>query len=205
MPRINLLPWRAEQRAQRQRHFLTLAGAAALSMGAIVALTHFQVEQWIEDQNARNTYLDVEIAMLDKRLAEISDLEKERENLLARMRIVEQLQTSRPEVVHLFTEIVAAIPEGVFLTSIAQKDRNVTLEGLAQSNARVSSFMRSLDASPWLGTPDLKRIQASATKAEQDGKQFQFQLMIGQTNPFAPASVEGKPAQAQKAGQERKR
>lgn len=193
MPRINLLPWRAELRKQRQREFLTLVGFTALVMAGVVALAHFQVETWIEGQNTRNAFLDGEIAKLDKKIQEIKDLEKEKENLLARMRIVEQLQTSRPEVVHLFTELVQTLPEGVYLTGVSQKDRNVTLDGLAQSNARVSSFMRNIDSSTWLGVPDLKRIQAVARKNDAQ-KLSQFQMSVGQTNPNAPE------AQGQKAG-----
>jgi type IV pilus assembly protein PilN len=193
MPRINLLPWRAELRKQRQREFLTLVGFTALVMAGVVALAHFQVETWIEGQSTRNAFLDGEIAKLDKKIQEIKDLEKEKENLLARMRIVEQLQTSRPEVVHLFTELVQTLPEGVYLTGVSQKDRNVTLDGLAQSNARVSSFMRSIDNSTWLGVPDLKRIQAVARKNDAQ-KLSQFQMSVGQTNPNAPE------AQGQKAG-----
>ena len=186
MPRINLLPWRAELRKQRQREFLSLAGITALAMAAVVALAHYQVEFWIEDQNARNAFLDSEIARLDKKILEIKELEKEKENLLARMRIVEQLQTSRPEVVHLFTEMVTSLPEGVYLTAVNQKDRNVTLEGFAQSNARVSSFMRNLDTSPWLSVPDLKRIQAFIGKEAGSPRLSQFQMIVTQTNPNAP-------------------
>jgi type IV pilus assembly protein PilN len=193
MPRINLLPWRAELRKQRQREFATLAGLTVLAMAGVVALAHFQVESWIDSQNARNAFLDQEIAQLDKKIQEIKDLEKEKENLLARMRIVEQLQTSRPEVVHLFTELVQTLPEGAYLTGMAQKDRTVTLDGLAQSNARVSSLMRNIDASPWLGVPDLKRIQAVATKDAAAQKLSQFQMSVGQTNPNRPESTEQKP------------
>ncbi len=200
MPRINLLPWRAELRKQRQREFVTLVGLTALAMAGVVALAHFQVESWIEGQNARNAFLDAEIAKLDKKIQEIKDLEKEKENLLARMRIVEQLQTSRPEVVHLFTELVQTLPEGVFLTGISQKDRTVTLDGMAQSNARVSSFMRNIDNSAWLGVPDLKRIQSVARKEAAAQKLSQFQMSVGQTNPNAPEAQgqKGGPQQGQK-------
>jgi type IV pilus assembly protein PilN len=199
MPRINLLPWRAELRKQRQREFVTLVGLTALAMAGVVALAHFQVETWIESQNARNAFLDAEIAQLDKKIQEIRDLEKEKENLLARMRIVEQLQTSRPEVVHLFTEMVQTLPEGVYLTGVSQKDRTVTFDGMAQSNARVSSFMRNIDNSAWLGVPDLKRIQAVAKKDDPQ-KLSQFQMSVGQTNPNAAEAQgqKGGPQQGQK-------
>jgi type IV pilus assembly protein PilN len=186
MPRVNLLPWRVELRKQRQREFVSIAGLAALAMGGVVAAAHYQVDLWIDGQNRRNAYLDAEIAKLDERIGEIKNLEKEKENLLARMRIVEQLQTSRPEVVHLFTELVTTLPEGVHLTAVTQKDRSVTLDGAAQSSARVSSFMRNLDASPWLAAPDLKRIQAAASKEAGAIRLSQFQLVVTQTNPNAP-------------------
>lgn len=203
MPRINLLPWRAELRKQRQREFATLAGLSVLAAAGVVALAHFQVERWIESQNARNAFLDQEIALLDKKIQEIKDLEREKENLLARMRIVEQLQTSRPEVVHLFTELVQTLPEGTYLTGVAQRERTVTLDGIAQSNARVSSLMRNIDASPWLGVPDLKRIQAIAPKNNAGQRLSQFQMSVGQTNPNLSEATDQKarkigPQQGQK-------
>jgi type IV pilus assembly protein PilN len=191
MPRINLLPWREELRKQRQREFALTAGIAALAMVGVVALAHYQVGLWIQGQERRNQFLDQELAKLDRRIQEIRDLEKEKEGLLARMRIVEQLQTSRPEVVHLFTELVNTLPEGLHLTEVTQKDRAVTLVGVAQSNARVSSLMRNLEASPWLASPDLKRIQATSSRGGDGGRLAEFSLVVTQTNPSTGAG-EGK-------------
>ncbi len=189
MPRINLLPWREELRKQRQQEFGIMAAVAALLMGGIVFLAHVQVNAMIGHQEQRNKMLDTEIAKLDKKIAEIRNLEKEKENLLARMKIVEQLQTSRPEIVHLFDEMVTALPEGVYLTSLAQTGRKVELKGFAQSNARVSSFMRKLDASPWLENPDLKKIQA-IKKASM--RLSEFNLAINQAQPKKPKETENE-------------
>ncbi len=185
MPRINLLPWREELRKQRQKEFGIMAGLAVVLMAAVVALAHMQIAAMIEYQNRRNQFLEQEIAKLDKKIKEIKELEKEKENLLARMRIVEQLQTSRPEVVHLFDEMVTSLPEGVYLTSLKQKGRSVNLQGFAQSNARVSSFMRKVEASPWLGNPDLKEIRAEVKKAgaSSDVRLSKFSLVVSQASP----------------------
>ncbi len=187
MPRINLLPWREELRKQRQQEFGIMAAVAALLMGGIVAVAHIQVNAMIDYQNQRNEFLDKEVAKLDKKIKEIKDLEKEKENLLARMKIVEQLQTSRPEVVHLFDEMVTALPEGVYLTSLAQKKRKIALTGFAQSNARVSSFMRKLDASPWLESPDLQKIQSTQEGSVRVSK---FSLSVKQSKPKKPKEEE---------------
>ena len=191
MPRINLLPWREELRKQRQKEFGVLAVLILLAMAGVVLLVHMQIEDIIRYQEQRNARLDAEIAVLDKKIAEIRDLEREKRNLIARMRIVEQLQTSRPEVVHLFDELAETVPEGVYLTRIAQQGRKVSLEGVAQSNARVSSFMRALDASPWLTDPDLQRIQA---EERQSGggtiRLSRFSLSVQQVNPQLQAQAE---------------
>lgn len=181
MPHINLLPWREELRKQRQKEFGLMAGIAALLVGGVVLLAHMQVAAKIEYQNSRNAYLDKEISILDKKIEEIRDLEREKENLIARMKIVEQLQTSRPEIVHLFDEIVATLPEGVYLDSLTQKGRVVRLTGVAQSNARVSSFMRQLENSAWLENPDLKLIKAAGESKSTGLKISRFELTIKQS------------------------
>ncbi len=196
MPRINLLPWREELRKQRQKEFGIMAGLAVVLMAAVIALAHMQIAAMIEYQNRRNEFLEHEIAKLDKKIKEIKELEKEKENLLARMRIVEQLQTSRPEVVHLFDEMVTSLPEGVYLTSLKQTGRLVNLQGFAQSNARVSSFMRKLEASPWLKNPDLKEIRAEVNKANAgpEVRLSKFSLNVSQAAPKSEQDEQG-PAQ----------
>jgi type IV pilus assembly protein PilN len=161
MARINLLPWREAERKRRQRELAAIA-ASAVALTLLIGLAlHLRVEGLISDQQERNRFLEREISQLDTQIKEIQDLEKTKENLLARMHVIQQLQESRPEVVHLFDELVTGIPEGVFLTKITQTGRAVVLEGRAQSNARVSAFMRSIEASKWIGKPLLMLIETS--------------------------------------------
>jgi type IV pilus assembly protein PilN len=159
MARINLLPWREAERKRRKREF-AVAGATALALALVAALlVHLQIEAWISGQESRNRFLTDHITQLDRQIKEIKNLEETKANLLARMNIIQQLQESRPEVVRLFDELVNAIPEGVFLTKMEQTSRNVVLEGRAQSNARVSAFMRNVEASGWIGNPRLLLIE----------------------------------------------
>jgi type IV pilus assembly protein PilN len=159
MARINLLPWRETERKRRQREFLVMV---ATGLGATLILglgVHLHVERLISGQQERNQFLQDEISKLDRQIKEIQDLEKTKANLLARMDVIQQLQQSRPEVVHLFDELVIAIPPGVYLTKLDQTERSVVVEGRAQSNARVSAFMRNIEASPWVGDPRLLLIE----------------------------------------------
>ncbi len=159
MTRINLLPWRETERKRRQRDFgMTLVGM--LVFGVLIGiLVHWQIENLISYQERRNHFLEGEIAQLDRKIRDIRDLEKTKAGILARMRIIQQLQESRPEIVHLFDELVNTLPDGVYLTSIKQKERTLLLEGRAQSNARVSAYMRNIEASRWLGKPRLLVIE----------------------------------------------
>ncbi len=194
MARINLLPWREELRKKRQKDFGITVGIAVVAMLAVVGLVHLQIDKMIDYQNMRNQRLAGEITLLDRKIAEIKDLEREKENLLARMRIVEQLQTSRPEVVHLFDELAKTLPEGVYLTSLTQRGKNLNLDGYAQSNARVSSFMRALDGSDWLDRPDLKMIQAEEMKRGATSVRLsKFTLSATQVRPDAQ-QAEGETA-----------
>lgn len=159
MARINLLPWRENLRKQRQREFgMTIAGALVVTL-LVGVLVHIQVERMIDHQNARNGYLKKEIAEVDRKIREIKALEKTKARLLARMNVIQQLQGSRPEIVHLFDELVNTTPGGAFLTSVRQAGKGVTLNGRAQSNARVSTYMRNIDGSEWIGRPILQVIE----------------------------------------------
>ena len=158
MPHINLLPWREEQRTQRNKDFAVTCVVFALITLLAIGGVHYWFNQLIGHQNARNSYLEDQITALNKKIEAIKDLKAEREALLARMQIIEQLQASRPEIVHLFDEIVLTLPDGVFYTKITQKGRGLNLEGIAQSNARVSTLMRNIEASPWLDRPVLDEI-----------------------------------------------
>ncbi len=174
MANINLLPWREELRSKRQREFLTLLGAGALLTALAMLYVHFFINGLIDDQNSRNSFLRQEIAIVDKAIKEIDALEETKEKLLARMEIIQRLQTSRPEIVHLFDELVETVPEGVYLTKLEQKGPTLRLTGRAESNARVSAYMRNIDTSPWIGESDLKVIE-NKEKTETGLSHFDLQ------------------------------
>jgi Tfp pilus assembly protein PilN len=191
MAHINLLPWRENLRKQRKREFyLQLLGAVIVALLALV-LWHIQVVDQIEYQKSRNTFLKAEIAKVDKKIREIRDLEKRRAELVARMNVIQQLQVSRPQVVHLFDELVKTIPEGAYLDQLTQKGDAVTLEGWAQSNARVSAYMRAIDKSQWIKDADLKIIQSDDRKKTAAGMS-RFKLVARQANPNVKEEQKGR-------------
>jgi type IV pilus assembly protein PilN len=161
MPRINLLPWREQERKTRRREF-GIAAAAAIIAAVMFALGgKLMYSSWIESQTAKNNLLKKEIGKLDAQITDILDLENRKQRLLARMQIIETLQRSRPEVVHLFDELVRTVPEGIYLTSIKQTGRKLEIHGVAQSSTRVSTFMRNIDASTWMDNPVLEVVEAA--------------------------------------------
>lgn len=162
MSRINLLPWREAKRKELQTQFLIILMVVAVMAAAVWGAGHFYHVQLIEVQNTRIAHIEATIAEVDKKIEEIKQLEKEKERLLSRMRAIEQLQGNRPLIVRLFDEIVTSLPDGVTVSNISQKGSKVTINGLAQSNARVSSFMRKLESSKWLAKPDLKVIREAS-------------------------------------------
>lgn len=179
---LNLLPWRAKRRKQREREFFSLLGFAAV-LGALLVLAGiFFYNGRIEHQQARNNFIRGEITKLEEQIKEIERLEERRRQLIARKDVIERLQADRTRMVHLFDELVRTIPEGVRLTSIKQAGPLLTLEGLAQSHARVSTYMRRLDESDWLTKPDLSIIDA---KGEDQGSRFAFTLRVTMTVPGA--------------------
>jgi len=193
MARINLLPWREEKRKERMKQFQTMAGLAAFLMIAIIVLVHIRMSGIIEHQVSRNSYLQKEIKTLEKQISEIKELENEKSNLLARMNIIQQLQSSRPQVVHVFDQMVSTIPSGVYLTGIKNIGKSITLDGFAQSNARVSSYMRNVDDADWLTGPRLDVIETENNKGQRISK---FTLVVNQTSPTAKkAAAEGEDAQ----------
>ena len=159
MAHINLLPWREELRKQQQEEFIILIGIALVCVLLIGGAVHLAYVQLINNQNQRNEYLKQNIAVLDKRIAEIKELEKEKENLIARIQAIETLQTSRPVNVRMLDDLARRTPEGLSLSTLDQKDNKLTLSGIAQSNARVSSLMRSIDASDVTTKPSLRVIE----------------------------------------------
>ncbi|MGH8032092.1 MAG: PilN domain-containing protein, partial [Luteimonas sp.] len=160
MARINLLPWRAERRKQRQKEFLSMLGLAALIGVGLWFVVDTYYNNQIDGQNERNAYLQAQIALVDSKIKEIEELDKERARLLARKDVIEQLQANRSQMVHLFDSLVRTVPDGVVLTSLKQEGDALTLEGRSQSNARVSTYMRNFEGSGWMTKPDLSIIEA---------------------------------------------
>jgi type IV pilus assembly protein PilN len=159
MPRINLLPWREGQRKERKLALLVALGVAGLAGLATAFAAYLMYGSMIESQQHRNDQLRAEIRTLDKQIEEINNLETAKQKFIARMEIIEKLQRSRPEIVHVFEEIVRALPEGVYLTGVKQTDKRLKFDGVAQSSTRVSTFMRNIDGSQWLRNPELQVVQ----------------------------------------------
>jgi len=159
MAHVNLLPWRAARRKQREREFYMQLAAAFVAGLGVLLLWVFWMDQRIDNQNDRNAYLQTEIKQLDVRIAKIKDLEKVREHLLARKQIIEQLQADRSQMVHLFDELVKTIPASARLNGLKQNGQSMSLDGVAQSNASVAEYMRSIENSPWMGHADLRKTE----------------------------------------------
>jgi type IV pilus assembly protein PilN len=197
MPRINLLPWREEQRKQRLKNFGIAAGSAVAVAVATVLYAHLTVSRFIDYQDARNKYLQTEITTLDKQIAEIQELETTKERLLARMQIIEQLQRSRPEVVHIFDELVRRLPDGVYLKSVKQTGNRLSIKGVAQSSTRVSALMRNIDASEWLTDPGLDVVE---TKEQGRSRNSEFTIFASQvTHAVDTEAADAPPARAKPA------
>lgn len=162
MAHINLLPWREELYKEHQRQFIVVAAGSVILMGLILLLVHINVEHSIDSQQARNHFLQNQIAKVEKQIHTIRDLEKKKQRLLNRMDIIQRLQRNRPEVVHLFDQIARRTPNGVYLTSLRESGNTMIFKGMAESNARVSAFMRNLNASKWFTNPQLDVIHSKA-------------------------------------------
>ena len=165
MPRINLLPWREELRKQRQKNFAVAAVVAVAAAGIVILLAGLIVNGMIDYQNDRNQRLTDEIARLDALIEEIASLERQKERLLARMEIIEELQRRRPESVHLFDQLVRILPDGVYFDTVKQTVNRVELQGMAESSTRVSALMRNVEGSEWLKNPNLSIVESN----EDDG------------------------------------
>ena len=180
MAKINLLPWREARRKELQQQFYATVGMFVVLTLCVWGTVHFYNTQRIDYQQSRNDILDTEIVKLDKKIEEIKRLEKEKQRLKARIEAIEQLQGNRPLIVRLFDEMVTSLPEGVSLVSVTQKGKAVTINGVAQSNARVSSFMRKLEESDWLEDPQLQIIEA---KDDQGQRVSNFTMRFNQVIP----------------------
>ena len=175
--RINLLPWREMRHKEQDRQLLSIAVGAWLLMGLVIFYAHLHVTGLIDNQQKRNEFLDSEIKKVDEEIKEIKELQAARSALLARMRVIQQLQLDRTQVVHLFDDLVRKMPEGMYLTSLKQAGQTITLVGNAQSNARVSALMRNLDASDWFTKPELDVINVRSKGAERVSE---FTLRVNQ-------------------------
>jgi type IV pilus assembly protein PilN len=187
MPRINLLPWREAQRKERKLAFGVAMGVAAVAACVTAFAVYLMFGSMIQAQERRNEQLRGEIKAVDKQIEEINNLESAKQKFIARMRIIEQLQRSRPEIVHVFDEIVRTLPDGVYLTSVKQTSLKLKFEGVAQSSTRVSSFMRNIDASDWLKNPELEVVQTSKTS----GPGSSFALTADQISNAAQDDASG--------------
>lgn len=194
MVRINLLDWRAERREKRRKKFFGMLVLSALG-GLIVVLGGLAfLSGQVDHQKQRNTLLTQEIANLDKQIAEIQELEKVKANLLARMQVIEKLQASRTAMVHFFDEVVNTLPEGVFLTSLKQTGDDVAIDGIAESNGRISSYMKNLESSKWFADPALVVIK---TVEREHRRQSEFSLKV---KNLTTAKLEGAAAAEEDKG-----
>ncbi len=173
--RINLLPWREMRRREQDRQLLTIAVVSWLLMGVIVFYAYYHVGLLIENQNARNQYLQQEIKRVEEEIKEIADIKKKREDLIARMNIIYQLQGDRTQVVRIFDEVARRLPEGVYLTSMKKADGELSLQGVAQSNGRVAALMRNLAASDLFLEPELEVIRV---KEQGSDRLSEFALKV---------------------------
>lgn len=200
MPRINLLPWRETQRKDRRIKFLVSLGGAAVAGLVATFAGYLLVDSMINAQGARNDRLRAQIKIVDKQIEEINDLESQKQRFISRMQVIDKLQRSRSEEVHLFDEVVNTLPDGTYLTSFVQSGRKLKFEGIAQSSTRVSNFYRAIDASQWMRNADLEVIESTA---KNDNAGLNFKLSADETSTAADdeqAAAASKPKRAAHAG-----
>jgi len=195
MTKINLLDWRAARREKRRQEFVASMGLGVVAALGAVALGWVMMGNAVSRQQERNNYLSQQIAEIDQKIKEIEELEKVKQNLLARMRVIEQLQSSRSATVHFFDEIVNTLPDGITLTAVQQNGDKVQINGVAESNGRISSYMKNLEASPWFDDPKLVVIKTSEQNRQREG---QFTLQV--RNLTKQSQEEQEKAKAASAG-----
>ena len=191
MAKINLLPWRQERRKEQQRQFFTLIGLSSLLVALLVLFTYFQYGLQISRQQSRNKYLSDYVVKLKEQIKEVDGLEEKKDLMVKRIDAIQELQRSRPDMVHLFDELVRIIPEGVHLISLKQSGGNLDFVGMAQSNSRVSSFMRNIDQSSWFADAQLVSIEEDQKSKDANIK---FTLKAKHLNKAELAAKEGKTA-----------
>ena len=184
MARINLLPWREERREVRRKRFLLVLVAATVGMIGVVLVANQVISGVIDRQIARNDYIGKQIAVVDERITQINDLKTHRQQLVERMRIIQDLQGNRQVSGRIFDQLARALPEGVYFTEVKMTAKTLSITGAAQSNNRVSELMRNLEASDWFDAPSLTEVKAAA--AGQVAQANVFQLTVRQTQPAAP-------------------
>ncbi len=160
MPRINLLPWRDQERKERKLAFFVALGGAAVGAAVVAFACFLLFKSNIGSQEERNNLLRAEIKTVDRQIEEINDLETQKQRFISRMQVIEKLQRSRSEVVHLFDEVARTMPDGTYLTTFAQDGKKLKFEGVAQSSTRVSTFMRAISASQWMKDPELEVVES---------------------------------------------
>jgi len=196
MIRINLLPHRAEKRRAKQIQFIAFSVISVVLGAVIVGFVHVAIMAQIDYQERRNAYLSKEIVILDKQIDEIKKLREQTKSLLARKTVVENLQSTRADVVHLLDQMLRILPDGVYLKSIKQTGNKISLVGYAQSNARVSTLMRSIEDSPWLDTPTLIEIHATGVGGT---RLSEFLLNFNLTKQIPPEPTAVKPGGAKRS------
>jgi type IV pilus assembly protein PilN len=202
MAKINLLPWREAYRKEKKEQFLAIIGGVVLLSGLISYLWISSVESSIENQQARNHLLETEIASMEKQVKEIADLKKVRDDLLARIKIIQDLQGTRPLIVRYFDDFARSIPDGVFVTMVARAGSVVSIEGVAESYNRVATFMRNLDSSDWFANPNMTSVVAVPAEGEQAQA---FKMTVNTSVPTevdssASKDEKNKPSAVKKAG-----
>ncbi|NOR69615.1 MAG: pilus assembly protein PilN [Methylomarinum sp.] len=183
MARINLLPWREELRKQKQQDFVSAIGAGVVVTCILFAFVYFYIEGMKEYQQSRNAMLDDEIRIVNKKIKEIQDIERKKSQLLTKIEVIQALQESRPQIVHLFDELAKSTPEGIFLTKFKQTGKVLNFTGKAQSNARVSAYMRGVDKSPWMESPVLKVIKGQGKATNGQSNDFSMVAKQGENKP----------------------
>lgn len=187
MPHINLLPWRETLRKEREFRFVIIIGVSLAFAGLVVLLVHLYMNNEHDYQQRRNDYLNTQIKQATAKIMEIKKLKENRKRLVKRMEVIQRLEGSRPNVVHLFDELVKRVPNGVYFTNLKQTDNKIRLSGVAQSDARVSSLMGNLEASPWLTDPKIYSIRAKGDRGQKANYKTRnlstFNLEITQTTP----------------------
>lgn len=201
MAKINLLPWRQELRKQRQQEFIAVLMGVVMVAVAIVLFGHMALSKQVSDQEERNQYIQSEIGKLDGQIKEIDILQNRREELLSRMKVIQDLQGRRPVIVRIFDELVRVIPEGVYFNSLQRSGDTFNISGVAESANQVSTLMRNIDASPWFRSPLLSVVATTAAlparNASEDDKLpgNRFAMTVQLESPDAPPADPKKGAE----------